>query len=85
MLLRPAREAEPRWESPDSTGTCTIVRRAEVGDLAVLGRPRRQGKPNLIESFTSGWTTVESSPERPPPTVQDGCLPGRSWHPAIVA
>jgi predicted DNA-binding transcriptional regulator YafY len=29
--------------------------------------------------------TGERSPERPPPALDDGCLPERMWHPAIVA
>ena len=38
-----------------------------------------------LDRITAVEVTGERSPERPLSMVQDGCLPERSWHPAIVA
>jgi predicted DNA-binding transcriptional regulator YafY len=72
----------------------TVARRVEplglVGaerDWYLVGwcRLRDAVRVFRLDRITAVEVTVESSPERPPPTVQDGCPPGRSWHPAIVA
>jgi predicted DNA-binding transcriptional regulator YafY len=38
-----------------------------------------------LDRIATVEVTGEPSPERRPPALDDGCLPGRSWHPAIVA
>ena len=38
-----------------------------------------------LDRITTVEVTGEPAPERPPPALDDGCLPGRSWRPAIVA
>jgi predicted DNA-binding transcriptional regulator YafY len=37
-----------------------------------------------LDRITAVEVTGERSPERQPPTLGDGCLPERSWHPAII-
>jgi hypothetical protein len=38
-----------------------------------------------LDRITTVEVTGEPAPERPPPGLDDGCLPGRAWRPAIVA
>jgi predicted DNA-binding transcriptional regulator YafY len=56
-------------------------------DWYLVGWCRLRGAVRVfrLDRITAVELTVERSPERPPPTIQDGCLPERSWQPAIVA
>jgi predicted DNA-binding transcriptional regulator YafY len=78
----------------DKHGQPTVARRVEplglVGaerDWYLVGWCRLRGAVRVfrLDRITAVELTVERSPERPPPTIQDGCLPERSWQPAIVA
>jgi predicted DNA-binding transcriptional regulator YafY len=78
----------------DKHGQPTVARRVEplgfVGserDWYLVGwcRLRDAVRVFRLDRITTIEVTGERSPERQPPALDDGCLPGRTWHPAIVA
>ena len=78
----------------DKHGQPTVGRRVEplgfVGaerDWYLVGWCRLRGAVRAfrLDRITTVEVTGEPAPERPPPALDDGCLPGRSWRPAIVA
>ena len=78
----------------DKHGQPTLARRVEplgfVGaerDWYLVGwcRLRDAVRVFRLDRITTVEVTAERSPERHLPTLGDGCLPERSWHPAIVA
>jgi predicted DNA-binding transcriptional regulator YafY len=78
----------------DKHGRPTVARRVEplglVGaerDWYLMGWCRLRGAVRVfrLDRITLVELTGEQAAERPPPTLDDGCLPERSWHPSIVA
>ena len=78
----------------DKHGQATMARQVEplgfVGaerNWYLVGWCRLRGAVRAFRLDRIGVVEVtgERSPERPPPTLDGGCLPERSWHPAIVA
>ena len=78
----------------DKHGHPTVARRVEplgfVGserDWYLVGwcRLRDGVRVFRLDRIISVEVTGERPPERPPPALDDGCLPERMWHPAIVA
>jgi predicted DNA-binding transcriptional regulator YafY len=78
----------------DKHGHPTLARRVEplgfVGsehDWYLVGwcRLRAGVRVFRLDRITTIEVTGERSPERQPPVLDDGCHPGRMWHPAIVA
>jgi len=78
----------------DKHGHPTVARRVEplgfVGaerDWYLVGWCRLRGGMRVFRLDRIGMVevTAERSPVREPPALDDGCLPQRPWHPAIVA
>ena len=83
-----------RLDYRDKHGQATMARQVEplgfVGserDWYLVGwcRLRSAVRAFRLDRISVVEVTGERSPERPPPTLDGGCLPERSWHPAIVA
>jgi predicted DNA-binding transcriptional regulator YafY len=83
-----------RLDYRDRHGQPTVARRVEplglVGaerDWYLVGwcRLRDALRVFRLDRIAAVEVTGERSPERRPAALDDGCLPGRPWHPAIVA
>src|SRR6266511_3016969 len=77
----------------DKHGHSTVARPVEplgfIGserDWYLVGWCRLRGELRVFRLDRIGTieVTAERSPPREPPAFDDGCLPQRSWHPAIV-